>query len=105
MDLPEFTISLAGTEPPPGADTALKAAWWAAKGEWERAHEFAQSCEGEPGCDLVHAHLHRWEGDLANARYWYRRAGVPPAETSIEEEREALIAYLLNRHLSSGDTR
>ena len=44
-------------------------------GDWEAAHEIAQSHEGHPLADWLHAVVHRMEGDLANARYWYRRCG------------------------------
>jgi hypothetical protein len=42
---------------------------------WTLAHETAQSREGEPDHDLLHAILHRREGDFANAGYWFRGAG------------------------------
>jgi hypothetical protein len=45
----------------------------------------------------VHAHLHRVEGDLANAAYWYRRAGHPVAAGAIAAEWEAIAAALLAR--------
>ena len=70
----------------------LAALWWDAKGEWSRGHEIAQS-EGEQGSDSqaaawVHAYLHRKEGDAANSRYWYRQAGQPVPETTLEQEWE-----------------
>ena len=46
-------------------------------------------------CAWVHAHLHRVEGDLSNARYWYRQAGKPVATTVLDAEREAITAALL----------
>jgi hypothetical protein len=80
-------------EPPPGLSPPLAALWWAAQGEWERAHGLVQ---GEAGADAawVHAHLHRAEGDLANAAYWYRRAGRPMPDGPLEAEREAIAAEL-----------
>jgi hypothetical protein len=45
----------------------------------------------------VHAHLHRQEGDLANAGYWYRRAGRPVSQQSLDAEWTALAAELLTR--------
>jgi hypothetical protein len=62
-----FEASLDCEVPPPSFTLALQALWWASKGDWERAHSFVQ---GEPGPDAawVHAHLHRIEGDLANAQ-------------------------------------
>jgi len=45
----------------------------------------------------VHAYLHRKEGDLANARYWYVRAGrKPPAKNiTLDAERDAITRELL----------
>lgn len=93
----EFRASLSGPAPPASADLALQALWWAAKGEWDPAHGCAQQGEGEPSCDLVHAHLHRHEGDLANARYWYGRAGRPGPATSLSDEWSAIAEELLGR--------
>ena len=53
---------------------ALLALWWDDKGDWEKAHEIAQDVAGADGA-WVHAYLHRKEGDVGNAAYWYRVAG------------------------------
>jgi hypothetical protein len=45
----------------------------------------------------VHAYLHRKEGDLSNARYWYSRAGRPPQEGPLETEWDAIAGALLAR--------
>lgn len=95
--LADFRASLAGQAPDAAADPALQALWWASKGEWDRAHACVQSHEGESRCDAVHAYLHRVEGDEANARYWYRRAGRPAAAVPVAEEWDALAAELLAR--------
>ena len=92
MDLPAFRASLEGPTPPPGLSLALEALWRAGKGDWDGAH--AQHDERGAG-NWVHAHLHRKEGDLANAGYWYRRAGKPVAQGSLDEEWTAIVAALL----------
>ena len=51
---------------------------------WEPAHEIAQSREGEPSFDLLHAILHRREGDFANAGYWFRAVGKHPCYPMLE---------------------
>lgn len=85
MTLDEFRESLQH-EPPPGhLSFALVGLWWDAKGRWEQAHESAQKDEGPAG-SWVHAYLHRKEGDSSNAAYWYRRAGKPPCQSSLEQE-------------------
>jgi hypothetical protein len=58
---------------------------------WEAAHEIAQSREGHPDYDRLHAYLHRVEGDEWNAKYWYRRIGLPYPSISLDVELEDLI--------------
>ena len=90
-----FRDSLSGAAPPEGLAPALVALWHAARDEWDRAHEVVQDHEGEADCDWVHAHLHRVEGDTANAGYWYHRARQPVASGDLAAEREAIAAALL----------
>jgi len=95
--LAAFEASVAADAPPAGASPALQALWWVRRGDWARAHECVQAHEGERDCDSVHAHLHRQEGDLANAGYWYRRAGRPVSQEALDAEWTALAAELLAR--------
>ncbi|MFL5245314.1 MAG: hypothetical protein ACJ8FY_24725 [Gemmataceae bacterium] len=94
MDRQSFRASLNDKGPPPGLSPALQGLWHAAKGDWNKAHDCAQQQE-DPEGSWVHAHLHRQEGDLANAGYWYRRAGKPTASQSIEAEWNAIADALL----------
>jgi hypothetical protein len=80
--------------PPAGCGPALEALWLDARGDWEGAHAKAQEDPGRAGA-WVHAYLHRKEGDGSNARYWYARAGRPPAEGEVGAEWEAIAAELL----------
>jgi hypothetical protein len=80
----------------PTGDPAIEALWWAAHGDWNRAHECAQAGEGGPA-DWVHAYLHRVEGDPANARYWYARARKPESRVPLEAEWEEIARDLLAR--------
>ncbi|MGI4757089.1 MAG: hypothetical protein ACRYGF_09600 [Janthinobacterium lividum] len=73
---------------------ALRALWHAAHGNWDAAHEEAQAGT-DADCAWVHALLHREEGDQANAGYWYRRAGKPAFRGTVQEERDQMIASLL----------
>lgn len=95
--LDAFRSSLAQAAPPPGLAPALEALWWLGHGDWSKAHACVQSHEGEVDCDRVHAHLHRQEGDLANAGYWYRRAGRPVDGGTLQDEWAALAGELLAR--------
>ncbi len=95
MDIEAFRSSLAQGTPPEGLSLALQALWWAGKPDWDRAHGAAQQDEGNGACDWVHAYLHRVEGDEANARYWYRRAGQSVPTQTLEQEWVAITATLL----------
>ena len=94
MTLGEFKASLAGVAPPPSVAGALLALWHDAKGDWDGAHRVAQEIESAGGA-WVHAYLHRKEGDVRNAAYWYRQAGRAGAKGSLEDEWAAIAAALL----------
>lgn len=94
MDLVQFRALAATDAQPDGLPLALQALAWDARGDWARAHECAQAQDDRPGA-WVHAYLHRKEGDLDNAGYWYRRARQPVAGTSLDEEWAAIAAALL----------
>ena len=91
----EFHISLGDPSPPAGLPPLVAALWWEGKGNWEQAHEIAQSDENGKDAAWVHAYLHRRQGDISNAGYWYRRAGRPAATTSLEAEWAAIALALL----------
>ena len=97
MTLEEFRASLTLPEPALGLSLALQALWWDAQGNWDRAHACAQVNEADPSAAWVHAYLHRKEGDLANAPYWYQCAGHPVAQDALEAEWLAIAAELLAR--------
>jgi hypothetical protein len=94
MDINSFRESLSGASPPAGQAPPLAALWHAAKGEWNAAHRLVQD-EASAEAAWVHAYLHRVEGDLGNAGYWYRRAGKPVAQGTLEDEWAAIAAVLL----------
>jgi hypothetical protein len=94
MDLIEFRESLSRGTPPARVGRLLEALWHEAHGDWERAHEIAQSRKGRAAA-AVHAYLHRKEGDLSNADYWYERAGRAHTRGALEKEWQALVAELL----------
>jgi len=56
-------------------DDLLQAVELALAGKWDAAHQIVQQYEDDATAAWIHAVLHKIEGDLANARYWYRRAG------------------------------
>jgi hypothetical protein len=89
-----FKRSLSKSEPPSGLSPALVALWWAGKNDWRKAHKLVMSEDGAE-CAWVHAYLHRLEGDLDNARYWYRQARRPAADGELADEWTAIVAALL----------
>ena len=94
MEVKSFRESLSGASSPAGLAPPLSALWHAAKGSWDTAHGLVQD-GASPESAWVHAYLHRVEGDLGNAGYWYRRAGKPAAEGSLDEEWDSIATALL----------
>ena len=98
MTLEEFRATLSQPAPPGSLPTALRAMWEDAKGNWAGAHAIAQEMD-DPIGSWIHAYLHRKEGELANAGYWYRRAGKPPAQDTLDEEWRRIVSGLLGAGL------
>ncbi|OQW94410.1 MAG: hypothetical protein BWK79_06025 [Beggiatoa sp. IS2] len=94
MTLEEFKISLTQETPPGGSSDVLQALWQDGKGHWDTAHRLAQSVNNAQGA-WVHAYLHRKEGDLGNAAYWYAHAGKTMPLLSLTEEWEYLVSQFL----------
>ena len=93
MTLEEFRETLLSTTPTSVAPL-LRALWHDARGEWQEAHRIAQDVDDNDGA-WVHAYLHRKEGDLDNAAYWYQRANQPVATDSLDAEWARIAAALL----------
>ncbi len=93
MTIEEFLGACQKAEPPESLPEPLRALFWDARGDWDRAHALAQATHTATG-SLVHAYLHRKEGDPSNARYWYGRAGRPPHGGALDEEWRAIAREL-----------
>jgi hypothetical protein len=96
MTVDEFRATVGGPEPPPNLPPLLGALWHDAAGNWDTAHRLAQDVGTADGA-WVHAYLHRKEGDIGNAGYWYRQADRPVATAALDAEWEAIAAELLAR--------
>jgi len=94
MDLSSFKESLSANGPPENSSVYLKSLWFDAKGEWHKAHTLIQDVE-DKNAAWIHAYLHRKEGDISNADYWYHRAGKQRQDISLEKEWEQIIAALI----------
>ena len=83
-------------QPPAGAGAIAECLWYARAGKWDKAHDLCQDLPGKAG-SWIHAWLHREEGDLGNAGYWYSRAGkeMPVKQLSLEDEWMAIATELL----------
>jgi hypothetical protein len=95
MTRAEFNATLGKTEPS-DLSSAMRALWHDARGagDWHRAHDLLQDDHTTEG-SWVHAYLHRREGDLANAGYWYRRAGKTTPSGNLEAEWDSIVEALL----------
>ena len=85
MELQSFRKSLEQTKPPEHISVFLQALWYDAKGMWEEAHALIQD-NHDPDASWIHAYLHRKEGDLWNADWWYRKANKNRPDQSLEDE-------------------
>ena len=94
MTLGEFKASMASEAPAAEVAAPLAALWWDAKGDWKRAHAQVDDLGTKDGM-AVHAYLHRKEGDVGNAEYWYRRAGRESGRGPLAAEWEGLVVELL----------
>ena len=94
MQFDEFINSTKEDAPPQSLSEPLQAMWYARKGDWETAHNIAQSIGTELG-SWIHAYLHRVKGDLSKAEYWYKRADKPPHSGSTDAEADDIINSIL----------
>ena len=94
MTLEEYLKSLDNDRPSPQLSETLTSLWWDKKGDWDAAHSIAQEIPTVQG-SAVHAYLHREEGVLWNADYWYSRAGRDRPEIPLEAEWQRLVEEML----------
>ena len=94
VNMADLKASLSDAAPATTLSPPLAALWWAAKGNWDQAHKIVQD-EDDANSAWVHAYLHRVEGDLGNAGYWYRRAGKPVAKDPLQDEWERIVSALI----------
>jgi hypothetical protein len=94
MKLTEFKNSLKTDGPDDQLSAPLIALWYDAKGDWHTAHSQVDHLS-DPVSARIHAYLHRKEGDIWNADYWYRKAGESRPQISLAEEWEELVLRYL----------
>ncbi len=67
----------------------LKALELAKAGKWDESHDMVKSYSDHLSC-LIHGYLHRVEGDLSNAKYWYNRATEEVPNNTLDNELKRL---------------
>src|SRR5919197_6643384 len=94
MTYEEFETLVRSEKLPDDLPPPLLALLYDARGDWHAAHHVAQDIGSKAG-SWIHAYLHRKEGDLSNAGYWYRRAQKPEARDTLDVEWERIVTALL----------
>jgi hypothetical protein len=92
--LQQFLESLNSDDPGNDLSLQLKALWYDGKGNWSKAHDQVDQFT-DPSSSAIHAYLHRKEGDIWNADYWYRKAKQTRPNLSLEQEWEQLVLRFL----------
>lgn len=90
----EFKESLSLEQPISGYSAQLTSLWYDAKGDWHQAHMQVDQLNDKDSA-WVHAYLHRKEGDIWNADYWYSKARQICPNIPLEEEWERLVLQFL----------
>jgi hypothetical protein len=96
MTFEKFKQTLKNEKPPEDLNSILLGLWYAANDNWHEAHDIAQDIPGKDG-SLLHAYLHRVEGDDWNAGYWYNRANESGFNGSLDDEWEMLARRFLDK--------
>ena len=94
MNFQQLKQSLNEDKIPADLSVYLQALWFDAKSDWDKAHHTIQDIPDKTA-SWIHAYLHRKEGDISNAEYWYSRAGKKRPTTSLSEEWEEIVKALL----------
>ena len=94
MTYEEFVATVKNEQPSGDLSNILIALWWDKKGNWDKAHAIAQQIPTVQG-SAVHAYLHREEGVIWNADYWYRRANRSRPDGSLNDEWTSLVNEML----------
>ena len=94
MQFQFFQQSIKDTIPPANISVYLLAMWYDANNNWDKAHALVDSLNDATAC-WIHAYLHRKEGDIGNATYWYNKAAKKMPHFSLQQEWENIVKALL----------
>ena len=98
MNFDQFKESLSLSLPPSGISDHLKALGYDGKGDWQQSHDIIQDID-DTNAAWIHAYLHRKEGDIWNADYWYGKAGKKRPTISLQQEWEMITNELIHDSL------
>ena len=99
MQYDDFIKLTKESEPSDKLSGVYLAIWYAVKDNWDMAHNIVQDINTETA-SWIHAYLHRVEGDIGNAHYWYNRASKKPSSESLKSELDDIIQLLFLYHIS-----
>jgi hypothetical protein len=94
IDIHDFKQSIRDTCLPDGLPLHVQALWYDGAGDWKNAHDLIDQLTDQRSAH-IHAYLHRKEGDIWNADYWYKRAGKTRPKVSLAEEWDMLVQEYL----------
>ena len=94
MTFEEFKNTLTLASPPLEFSDYLRSLWYDGRNDWAKSHSIIQNIEDKTAA-LIHAYLHRKEGDIENADYWYQRAGKKRPDISLQDEWETIVKALI----------
>ena len=94
MNFETFQESLNAVAPPASANVYLQSLWYDAKDNWEKAHTLIQDISDKKAA-WIHAYLHRKEGDVWNANYWYTKADQRMPGYTFEQEWEEIVKAMV----------
>ena len=92
----DFINSIEKEKPPKKIPKIELSIWYILKNNWDMAHTIAQDIPSEIA-SWIHAYLHRQEGDISNAHYWYSKANKVPYSDSLEEELDDIIESIFEK--------
>lgn len=98
MTFEQFQQSLSLSLPPSEISDHLKALWYDGKGDWQQSHDIIQDIN-DANAAWIHAYLHRKEGDIWNADYWYSKAGKKRPTVSLQQEWQMISNELIHDSL------
>lgn len=94
IDVNDFKLAIRDAHLPAGLPLHVQALWYDGACDWKTAHDLIDQLTDQRSAH-IHAYLHRKEGDIWNADYWYKKAGKTRPQVSLAEEWDMLVQEYL----------